>query len=157
MDENTSHKTFLTEEGLQKAMDELRFLKTEKRKLIAEKIESAKELGDLSENAEYSEAKDEQGFTEDRITELEGLLKYAEVVKSQTAGTSVGIGSTVLLQSTDGDRTYTVVGYNEANPATGRISNESPLGRALLGKKVGDSVIFKAPKGERRFTVGSIT
>lgn len=150
---HSDHKTFLTEEGLQKATEELRYLKTEKRKLIAEKIESAKELGDLSENAEYTDAKDEQAFTEARIAELEGVLKHAEVVASHTGGGIANIGSQVRLRGENGEKIYNIVGFNEANPADGKISNESPMGQALLGKRVGDAVKFKAPSGEKIFEV----
>jgi transcription elongation factor GreA len=148
----------LTSEGKEKLEAELHLFKTEKRKQVAEKIEAAKEMGDISENAEYAAAKDEQAFLEARITELETILAYAQVVDHQAVGESVNIGTTVKLRTDGGEmREYTIVGYNEANPSDGKISNESPLGQALVGKKVNDTVVIKAPSGEKKFTVISIT
>src|SRR3989338_2525656 len=114
MASGTPPKIFLTPEGHTKLEAELKYLKTEKRKAIAKKISSAKELGDLSENAEYAEAKDEQAFTEARILELERVLKYAEVVPVSVGGSGVVVlGSTVMLKTVDGTRTYTIVGFSE--------------------------------------------
>ncbi|MFH1098491.1 MAG: transcription elongation factor GreA [Candidatus Uhrbacteria bacterium] len=138
---------YLTPAGLEKLREDLHQLKYARRKEIAEKIEHAKELGDLSENAEYQEAKDEQAFIEGRIIELENLLNSATVVAPPSETKRVSIGSTACLGSDNGERTFTIVGANEADPGRGMISNDSPLGQALLGKSVGEEVEVKVPKG----------
>lgn len=148
---------YLTPEGRRKAEEELEHLKTKKRLEIAKKIEQAKELGDLSENAEYADAKDEQAFAEARIIELTNLLKYAETVSGDAAkGGVVTLGSVVTVEGANGRRTYTIVGYNESNPSLGKISNESPLGQALLGHQVGDKVSARLPNGAIELIVISI-
>ena len=151
-------KTLITTEGLKKLQDELQNLKTVRRKEIAEAIQAAKEQGDLSENAEYVDAKEGQGLVEQRIAELEALLKNVEVIQ-KGASTDIDVGTTVTLDMGDGNgkTTYMIVGVNEANPAAGRISNESPLGRALLGKKTGDTVGVRTPSGNRNVKVLSVT
>src|SRR3989338_1690308 len=154
---NSFPTKYLTPEGRQKAEEELHYLKTEKRALIAQRIETAKELCDLSENAEYAEAKDEQAFAEARILELSNLLKYAEVVAGRPEVSDVvRVGSVVTLESEAGQRTYPVVGFNEANPMDGKISNESPLGQALLGGRVGETISFQTPNGSKKFTIAQI-
>jgi transcription elongation factor GreA len=151
-------QTYLTPEGLEKLKEELRQLKYERRKEIAEKIERAKELGDLSENAEYQEAKDEQGFIEGRILELEAIINTATIVTGPSGTKQVGIGSTVRVRQEDGDeRQFLIVGANEANPVEGKISNESPLGRALLGKHVRETVEVRIPRGMVTYTVKDIS
>jgi transcription elongation factor GreA len=143
-------QTYLTKAGLVKLKQELKDLKTVKRKEIASRIQDAKELGDLSENAEYAEAKNEQAFSEGRIIELENIVKNATVIDESNHSNGNGmvhIGSTVTIKSEDGEKQYTIVGSNEVNPVKGFISNESPLGQALIGRKVGDKLAFKAPKG----------
>ncbi|HUT21907.1 MAG TPA: transcription elongation factor GreA [Candidatus Bipolaricaulota bacterium] len=137
----------LTPDGLEKIKKELDYLKNKKRREISEKIEKAKELGDLSENAEYHEAKDEQGMVEARIKELEGLLKSAVVSEASGSKEEVGVGSEVVVKSKFGEQTYKIVGYNEANPSAGFISNESPLGSAFLGKRKGQVVEVEVPAG----------
>jgi transcription elongation factor GreA len=147
-------KNYLTAEGLERINAELDDLKSTKRKEIAQRISDAKELGDLSENAEYHEAKDEQGFVETRILELEQTLRNAELIKHTKNSSTIQIGSTVTITSKEsGTLTITIVGSSEASPAEKKISNESPLGEALLGKSVGDSVIVKTPGGEMKYTV----
>jgi len=143
----------LTKEGLEKIKKELDYLKNVKRKEISEKIEKAKELGDLSENAEYHEAKDEQGMTEARIVELESLLKTAVVSENNGKKDEVNIGSEVTVSSKLGEQTYKIVGYNEADPSKGLISNESPLGQAFIGRKKGDKVLVEVPAGEIEYEI----
>src|SRR3989344_9461379 len=151
--DNSLPQKYITQEGQKKAEEELVRLKDEKRPSIAKKIAAAKELGDLSENAEYADAKDEQAFLEARILELTNLLKFAEVVPGQTSGNeAVTVGSKVTIDGENGQRTYTIVGFNEANPAAGKISNASPLGQALLGRKAGDTISLQVPSGSRQFT-----
>lgn len=149
--------TYLTPEGLEKLKAELHQLKYTRRKEIAEQIERAKELGDLSENAEYQEAKEEQAFTEGRIIALEAMINTAQLITAPMSMQQVGIGSTVRVRQNGNERRYLIVGANEADPAAGKISNESPLGRTLLGKLVGDAVEVKTPKGMVTYTVLEIT
>ena len=148
--------TLLTPDGKRKLEEELHHLKSEQRPTMAKKIEAAKELGDISENAEYSTAKEEQAFTEARIAEIENLLKYAEVATRSAPSGVVAVGSTVIIQDGATTRTYKVVGYNEAKPAEGKVSNESPLGRALLGKRQGEMVTFDTPGGKRSFIIQNV-
>jgi transcription elongation factor GreA len=143
-------KQYLTKEKLEELKKELNELKTVKRIDIAEKLKRAKELGDLSENSEYFEAREEQGQIESRIFELEDMLKDVEIIeKSHTAGSIIKVGSTIEA-SKDGKKSkFFIVGSNEANPADGFISNESPLGRSFLGKKKGDVVLIHLPTGKK--------
>ena len=153
-------KNVLTYEGLKKYEEELTDLKVNKRKEIADKIKEAREQGDLSENAEYDAAKDEQRDIEARIEELENLLKYAEVYVDEEATTdSVGIGSNVKVLDLEFDEEldFKIVGSTEANSLEGKISNESPVGAALLRKKVGDVFEVEAPAGLLKFEVLEIT
>ncbi len=148
---------YLTNEKLQEFKKELDHLKTEKRKQIAENLEYAKKLGDLSENAEYNEARQAQAEIEDRINHLENLLKTAVIVDGQS-GDSVTIGTVVKVKK-EGEsetKTYKIVGSEEADMLASKISNISPFGSALLGKKKGDVVSFKTPKGEATYTLVSI-
>ena len=147
-------KNFITKQGLEKLKKELERLKTIKRREIAQSLQKAKELGDLSENAEYSEAKESQSFNEGRISELEEIIKGAATIKtSANQGDIVQIGSTVQVKNGNIDREYTIVGSEEADPANGRISNKSPLGVAFLGKKTGDEVEIETPGGKMRYKI----
>lgn len=139
---------YITKEGLEKLQKELHELKTVRRKEVIERIQTAKELGDLSENAEYSDAKEEQSFIEGRILELENFIRKAIIIDSTNKGTVV-LGSTIAVEceGENNKREYTIVGSNEANPNIGRISNESPLGKAFLGKKLNETVEVIIPKG----------
>ena len=141
----------ITEEGLKKLQDELEDLKTNGRADIAEKIKVARGYGDLSENSEYDEAKNEQAKIEARIVELEAMLKNVEIigdVKGKAKTVVVGIKVKVLDEEYGDEFEYRVVGSTEADPANGKISDESPVGKALLGKKLGDTVVVEAPGGE---------
>lgn len=146
--------SFLTREGYTKLQEELEYLRTKKREEIANRLHEAMEGGELIENAEYEAAKNEQAFVEGRIKELEVLLATARVIEEgarQAPGT-VQVGSTVTIQEENqAPEVYTIVGAAEANPVNGKISNESPLGKALLNRKVGDVVQVEAPAGA--FTV----
>lgn len=149
----------LTYSGLKEREDELRHLKTVKRKEIAEKIKEARNKGDLSENAEYDAAKEEQAKYEARIAELEKMLRAAVVIDEEDLDKDVvGIGSKVTLFSEEfgEDEEYVIVGSAEANPAGGKISNESPLGSVILGRRVGDEVFVDAPAGIIKYVVKSI-
>lgn len=149
----------LTKEGLKQLEDELKHLQDVVMKDIAQKIKEAKEFGDLSENSEYIEAKEHQAATATRIMEIEAMLKNVEIINEKKAAKSdvVQLGSKVKVQALDTDEKekeeYTIVGSTEADPFNGKISNESPLGAALMGKKEKDKVQFKAPKGMREYKV----
>ncbi len=150
---------YLTAEGLQQIEDELDYLKTTRREEIALKLEFAIRQGDLKENADYHDAKNEQGFVEGRIRDLEDSLRRAQLIEDEGPSDVVRVGSTVTVSEEGFDEveTYNIVGAHEADPANGRISNESPIGRALLGARAGDVVSVEAPAGEIRFEVQSIS
>jgi len=151
-------ETILTPEGLRKLEEELDHLKTVKRKEVAERIKQAKEFGDLAENSEYEDAKNEQAFTEGRILTLEGMLRSVKVINNHDVRSDVvTIGSTVKIADESGeDLTYTIVGSAEADPLRDKISNESPVGRALLGKRKGQVVTVQVPAGTIRYTIRGI-
>jgi transcription elongation factor GreA len=149
-------KVLLTPDGLKKLQDELRVLKEERRKEVIERIQEAVAHGDLSENADYAQAKEEQAFIEGRIQEIEEMIKNAELIEHNHNRNMVSIGSTVTLKTKDNTVKYTIVGSNEANPAAGRISNESLVGRALLGCKVGQKVPVDTAVGKNEYEVVSI-
>lgn len=142
----------VTQEGLEKLKNELHQLKTIRRKELAGRLEVAKDLGDLSENADYQQAKEDSAWTEGRINQLEDLISRAVIADAPTAGV-VSIGSTVTTHVNGQNRVFTIVGATEADPAHGRISAESPLGTALLGGKVGDDVLVQAPSGQVRYQI----
>jgi transcription elongation factor GreA len=150
--------TFLTREGYRKLQDELDTLRTSKRQEIAERLHDAMDGGELIENAEYEAAKNEQAFVEGRIKELEILLATARVIdENPPTAESVQVGSTVTIQEEGADpEVYTIVGAAEANPAAGRVSNESPLGKALINHKVGERVQVEAPAGAFLVTISKI-
>lgn len=152
-------KVVMTYDGLKKMEQELENLKTVRRKEVAEKIKEARGQGDLSENAEYDAAKEEQGEIESRIVQLENLLRNAEVIDEDVLKMDVvNLGSkvTVLDVEFDEEMEYTIVGSTEADPMNGRISNESPLSMALLGQKVGATVMADTPDGEVAFKILNI-
>ncbi|EKY25250.1 transcription elongation factor GreA [Clostridium celatum DSM 1785] len=155
-DMSQTKKFIMTYEGVKKLEEELEYLKTVKRKEITEKIKVALGYGDLSENSEYDEAKNDQAFTEGRIIQLENMLKNAVVVdESEIPKDKVSVGSIVKVMDYDFDEEveYSIVGSAEADPMNFKISNESPVGSALLGKKVGDVVEVAVPNGVSKFEV----
>lgn len=150
----------VTDEGLKKLKDELENLKTEGRADIAEKIKIARGYGDLSENSEYDEAKNEQAKIEARIVEIESMLKNVEIiedVKGKAKTVVIGVKVKVLDEEFGDESVYHVVGSTEADPRNGKISDESPVGKALLGKKIGDEVIVEAPGGEFKLKIVEIS
>ncbi len=149
---------FLTPEGRTKLEAELENLRTVRRAQVAERIHSAKEEGDITENSAYDEAKNEQAFVEGRIMTIEQMLKNVVMIDATRASDSVGIGSyvTVVERGARDDEGFQIVGSAEADPSRGRISNESPVGRALLGKRVGDDVQIKIPDGVRYLKITEI-
>ena len=146
---------FLTRQGLEKLEKELYVLETEKRAQVAARIQSAKEEGDISENAEYDDAKHEQAFVEGRIMTLRAMISNAAIIEDSGPSDRVGLGSrvTVLEDGIDEPVVYDIVGSAEADPLNGRISNESPIGCALMGQRARAVVSYQAPDGEIRLTI----
>lgn len=151
-----SKKYLLTKEGLLKLNEELKHLINDRRKEVIERIREAAAHGDLSENADYALAREEQSFIEGRILEIEDMVKNAEIITASTQHSTVTIGSTIKVKVDEAEKTYSIVGSNEANPTTGKISNESVVGKALLGKKLGDKVSITTPAGEKEYEIVSI-
>lgn len=144
----------ITREGRGELMAELKELKAS-RGAIAEKIANARELGDLTENADYDAAREQQGQAETRIREIEDILLNAEIIKPKKSS-KVVVGSKVGLKTNGKTFSYLLVGPVEADPMDGKISNESPIGRALLGKKAGETIEIKTPKGKTRYSIEKI-
>ena len=151
-------QTYLTAEGLKKLQDELEYYKVTRRKEVAEALKVAKAFGDLSENSEYTEAKNEQAEVESHIAELEAALANVELIDGKTSKSRVTIGSTVVISGIAAKDSveYTIVGSQEADPFKNKISDESPVGRALLGKKAGETVSVDTPAGQIKVTLIAI-
>ncbi|HEY63835.1 MAG TPA: transcription elongation factor GreA [Caldilineae bacterium] len=152
-------EVYLTAEGLKKLQEELEYLRNVRRPQIAKHIHDAKADGDISENAGYDEAKNEQAFVEGRIKTIEALLRKAIIIEKSEDTQEVRLGSSVTIREVDGDEleTYQIVGSAEVDPAQGKISNVSPLGKALLGRRVGDQVTVQTPDGVLRFEIVEIS
>lgn len=146
----------LTPERVEELKKELEVLKTEKRADVSERLKRAKEFGDLAENSEYTEAREEQSAVETRIAEIEDMLKQVSLIKKSDGGDTVHIGGTVTVEKDGKEKKYMIVGSEESRPDENKISNESPLGAAFLGKKVGDSVSVTTPNGEATYKVTRI-
>ena len=149
-------EVILTPDGYEKLRQEIDYLRTEKRREVAERIRVAREFGDIAENAEYDDAKNEQAMLEHRIAQLEERLLSARVItKKEISKDSVSVGSTVRLRDLAANKTveYHIVGSAEANPAENKLSNESPVGKAILGRKKGDTVEVAAPRGALKFKI----
>lgn len=152
-----SDQTFVTKEGLKKLEEELNFLRTVRRGQVAERLHNAQEDGELIENAEYEDAKNEQAFVEGRILALESMLSSAVIIDTDRPAGVVSLGSKITVREPGSKpEVYTLVGAAEADPKGGLISNESPLGKALLGRKIGDDVKVNAPQGTLSFRVVAI-
>lgn len=160
MTQNLTEVVYLTEEGLQKIKNELAFLKGEKQEELANKLQIAIAQGDLKENADYHAAKEEQGFVDGRIKDLEDSLRRAKIIEETGPADKVRVGHTVtVMELDDGEEfeaKYTIVGAHEADPSNGLISNESPFGRALLGAKKGQTVSVQTPGGQLQLRVMTI-
>ncbi|MCD6291596.1 MAG: transcription elongation factor GreA [Anaerolineae bacterium] len=150
-----NQEIYLTPEGLKKLKEELEYLVTVRRPQVAKRIHDAKADGDISENAGYDEAKNEQAFIEGRIMTIEAMLKHAILIKNTANKDEVQLGSQVTVKELGDDsvETYQIVGSAEVDPANGKISNVSPLGKALLGRKVGDQVTVQTPGGVLHFEI----
>ncbi len=149
-------ETILTEAGRRKLEDELDHLRTTKRRDVAERIKQAKEFGDLTENAEYDDAKNEQAFVEGRILQIEQMLRSARVIDtSEASEDTVSVGVTVRLRdiAAGSEMSYTIVGSAEADPVSDRISNESPVGQALIGRRKGETVTVRVPAGTFQYEI----
>ena len=151
-----SKKYLLTPEGLTKLNEELKHLINDKRKEVIERIREAAAHGDLSENADYAQAREEQSFIEGRIQEIEDIIKNAEIIHASSHGSSVNIGSTARVKIGNAEKSYTIVGSNEANPKEGKISNESLVGKALLGRKVHEKFSVTTPAGDMEYEIVGI-
>jgi transcription elongation factor GreA len=155
----SEQQVMLTEEGYEKLENELEYLETEKRREVAKRIKVAREFGDISENSEYDDAKNEQAFVEGRIQEIKNMINNAHVVKDEdVTDKKVNLGTTVMLHDLDSDEkiSYTLVGSAEADPLNYKISNESPIGKAILGHAIGDEVTVETPAGEVDYEIISI-
>mgnify|MGYP000123006931 FL=1 len=155
----SEQQVMLTEEGFEKLENELEYLETEKRREVAKRIKVAREFGDISENSEYDDAKNEQAFVEGRIQEIKNMLSNAHVVKDEEiTDKKVNLGTTVMLHDLDSEEkiSYTLVGSAEADPLNYKISNESPIGKAILGHVIGDEVTVETPAGEVDYEIISI-
>ena len=154
-----SKEVILTQGGLEKLEKELDFLKSTKRREVAARIKTAISFGDISENSEYEDAKNEQAFIEGRIITLEKMLRNVRLINEETNSDVVAIGSTVMLKDLeyDEDFKYAIVGSAEANPAENKISNESPVGKAILGKKLDDIVEVSVPAGVLKYQIVKIS
>jgi transcription elongation factor GreA len=152
----TKSEFHLTADGLQALKNELQELTTSKRGEIAERLKEAKADGDLSENAMYDAARDEQSFVEGRISEIEHILKHSSLI-SNKSGDSVSLGSKVHVELEEGSVEYVIVGSTEANPDKGFISDQSPIGKALLGKKKGDEVEVEVPSGSITYRIKNVS
>jgi transcription elongation factor GreA len=151
-----SKKYLLTPEGLEKLNKELKDLVENKRKEVIERIREAAAHGDLSENADYAQAREEQSFIEGRIAEIEDIIKNAEIISQTSHGNIVNVGTTVIVKVGSLEKKYTIMGSNEANPKDGKISNESTVGKALLGRKTGEKIKVQTPAGEVEYQIVSI-
>lgn len=156
LEKKMAEEIVLTKEGFEKIKEELINLKTVKRKEIAQQIKDAKEYGDISENAEYDDAKNEQAFIEGRISDLEKMIKNVKIVSRSTKCDRVTLGCNVVIASDGGQKKYTIVGPHETDPASGKISHESPLGKALIDKAVGEVVELDLPRGKIQYRIVSI-
>lgn len=155
---NNRRKVYLTPEGREELREELAVLVEVKRPALAERLRKAIAQGDLSENADYKAAKEEQSFLEGRIQDIQAVLQNAEIIQETRTSGVVSLGSrvTVVEEGTQSPETFRIVGTAEADPINGKVSHESPLGRALLGNQVGDLVMFEAPNGEIAFRITDI-
>lgn len=150
-------KIYLTQKGLEDLKKEHDDMRNVRRPEVVERLSAAREMGDLSENAEYTAAREELSFIDGRLEELESLLKQVEIISDKHATQAVGMGSQVVVKIKDKEETFTVVGEWEADPIEKKISHESPLGKALLGKSVGDEIEVEAPAGKMIYKVVSIS
>ncbi|WP_416149252.1 transcription elongation factor GreA [Salipaludibacillus sp. HK11] len=154
----TEDKHYMTLEGKEKLEKELKYLISEKRKEVVERIKVARSFGDLSENSEYDSAKEEQGFVEGRIQQIEGMIRNSQIIEEDSDSSVVALGKTVTFKELpDGDEeVYTIVGRAEADPIEGKISNDSPMAQSLFGKGVGEQVVVSTPGGDMKVEITKV-
>ncbi len=153
---NEKDVQYLTNKKLLELKEELKTLKDETVPMLAVRIDEAKQLGDLSENAEYHAAREDMAWTQSRLKQLNFIIENAEIIDEENKSDRINIGSHIVVNVGDKDKSYNIVGAQEADPLAGKISNESPLGSTLLGRKKGDIIEFDAPSGKQKFTIVSI-
>ena len=153
---NKKKEFYLTQDGVDKLREELNDLTQNKRKEVARALKEAREFGDLSENASWDDAKDRQAFIEGRIAEIKNILKNAKIIDGAGKTGVVSVGSTVHVELEDGKQKFHIVGSTEADPESGKISNESPIGKALLGKKAGEEVEVNIPAGAIVYKISKV-
>lgn len=144
---------YISAESYEKFNEELRKLKSETIPAIAKRIDEARQMGDLSENAEYHSAREEMAWAQTRVQELEQILSNSSIISKPSSSHSVGVGSGIRVKVKGVEKKYTIVGPHEADPLHGHISNESPLGQSFLGKKIGDEVVVHTPGGDQTYTI----
>lgn len=149
--------TYLTKEGLEKLEEEQRVLKKKIIPDIAARIDDARQLGDLSENAEYHGAKEEMAWAQTRLAQIEAITRNAQIIEKTSQSNTVAVGSSIVVEWDNREKTFTIVGPTEADPKQGKISNESPLGHAFLGKRTGETVEVEAPGGIRSYHIKHIS
>lgn len=148
---------YVTQEKFDELKEELKDLQQNKTQELAARIDEARQNGDLSENAEYHQAREDLAWVQGRIKEIDLILRNSEIIKKGASGGVVDIGSTVDVSINGKDRTFTIVGAQEADPINGKISNQSPLGSAFLGKKKGQKVVVSVPAGEQEYTIKKVS
>ena len=148
---------YLTQEKFDALKEERERLKKEEIPALAKRIDDARQMGDLSENAEYHAAREDMSWSQSRVKQIDAILDSAEIIAGGSSDGTVGIGSSVVVKVNGQERTFTVVGAQEADPLSGKISNESPIGKELLGKKKGDKFDFEAPAGTQQYKVVSVS
>jgi len=154
----TEEKHYMTVEGKEKLENELEYLKSEKRKEVVERIKVARSFGDLSENSEYDSAKEEQGFVEGRIQQIEGMIRNSKIIEEDSDSSVVSLGKTVTFKELpDGEEeVYKIVGSAEADPIEGKISNDSPMAQSLFGKGIGEQVVVSTPGGDMKVEITQV-
>ena len=153
---NEENVQYLTSESFKKIKNDYDILKNETVPEVAKRIDEAKQQGDLAENAEYHQAKEDMSWAQGKLLELENILNHAQIIQNKKSGDEVSVGSVVTVKVEGAKREYTIVGSQEVDPGSGKISNESPLGEALLGKKAGDKVAVDVPAGKKIFEIMGI-
>lgn len=148
---------YISQESYEKFNEELRTLKSETVPAIAKRIDEARQMGDLSENAEYNSAREEMAWAQTRVQELGRILSNSSIISKPSSTNSVGVGSSICVKVKGVEKKYSIVGPHEADPLRGHISNESPLGQAFLGKKIGEEVTVHTPGGDQTYTIIDIT
>lgn len=153
---NEDEVQYISAESFQKFTDELKELKATTIPTIAKRIDEARQMGDLSENAEYHSAREEMAWAQTRVKEIEFILSNSQIISKPVGNNVVDVGLSITVKTKSGEKKYTIVGSQEADPLKGKISNESPLGQAFLGKKEGDKVSVKTPAGLVEYTITDI-